>query len=94
LVIPPSGSVAVQVMVGAADESGARALSVFSRSDARPGWTLHAEGQLSSGRRDNAEPATDLSTWPPVGAVPVAVDGLYGRLAARGYGYGPAFQGH
>jgi polyketide synthase 12 len=29
LVIPPTGSVAVQVMVGAAEESGARAVSVF-----------------------------------------------------------------
>ena len=31
--------------------------------------------------------------WPPEGATPVdAADG-YQRLAARGYGYGPAFQG-
>jgi polyketide synthase 12 len=28
-----------------------------------------------------------------VGATPVDIDGLYDRLAARGYGYGPAFQG-
>src|ERR1035441_5418190 len=31
--------------------------------------------------------------WPPPGAVPVAVDGLYERMAAGGYGYGPAFRG-
>ncbi|HVQ98332.1 MAG TPA: type I polyketide synthase, partial [Mycobacterium sp.] len=93
LVIPPTGSVAVQVVVGAADESGARALSVFSRNDARPGWTLHAEGQLTSVHRREVEPDADLSTWPPVGAASVDVDGLYDRLAARGYGYGPAFQG-
>src|ERR1700743_728065 len=40
-----------------------------------------------------AEAGRDMSTWPPVGATPVDIDGLYDRLAARGYGYGPAFQG-
>ena len=40
-----------------------------------------------------AEAGADLSTWPPPGATPVDIDGLYDRLAARGYGYGPAFQG-
>ena len=40
-----------------------------------------------------AEPGADMSTWPPLGATPVDIDGLYDRLAARGYGYGPAFQG-
>ncbi len=31
--------------------------------------------------------------WPPPGAEVVAVDDLYGRLADRGYDYGPVFQG-
>ncbi|MGC2654972.1 MAG: SDR family NAD(P)-dependent oxidoreductase, partial [Mycobacterium sp.] len=53
-------------------------------------WVLHAEGVLSSA---TAEPAADLSAWPPVGAEPVDVTALYDRLAATGYGYGPAFQG-
>ena len=90
LVIPASGSVPVQVVVGGADESGGRAVSVFSRGDAHSGWTLHAEGIVRPG---SAEPGTDMSAWPPVGATPVDIDGLYDRLAARGYGYGPAFQG-
>ncbi len=90
LVIPAAGSVAVQVVVDAADDSGGRAVSVFSRGEARPGWTLHAEGAI---RSSGAEPGTTLSTWPPVGSAPVDIDGLYDRLAARGYGYGPAFQG-
>jgi polyketide synthase 12 len=51
---------------------------------------LHAEGVLSSG---TAEPGADLSTWPPVDAEPVNVTAVYDRLAATGYGYGPAFQG-
>jgi polyketide synthase 12 len=90
LVIPVTGSVSVNVIVGGADESGGRAVSVFSRRDAHSGWTLHAEGVVRPGA---AEPGTDLSAWPPVGATPVDIDGLYQRLAARGYGYGPAFQG-
>ncbi|HZC10669.1 MAG TPA: SDR family NAD(P)-dependent oxidoreductase, partial [Mycobacterium sp.] len=90
LVIPATGSVSVQVVVGGAEESGSRAVSVFSRRDAHSGWTLHAEGVVRPGAGD---PGTDMSAWPPVGATPVDIDGLYDRLAARGYGYGPAFQG-
>ncbi|MBV9318806.1 MAG: polyketide synthase dehydratase domain-containing protein, partial [Mycobacterium sp.] len=90
LVIPATGSVAVQVTIGAADESGARSVSVFSRGEAGSAWVLHAEGVVRSG---GVEPGARMSTWPPVGATPVDIDGLYDRLAARGYEYGPAFQG-
>ncbi|HEY2503026.1 MAG TPA: SDR family NAD(P)-dependent oxidoreductase, partial [Mycobacterium sp.] len=85
-----SGSVAVQVVVGAAEESGQRSVSVFSRADASSGWVCHAEGALSTG---SVEPNADLSEWPPAGAVPVDVGDGYEQLAARGYGYGPAFRG-
>jgi polyketide synthase 12 len=85
-----SGSVAVQVVVGPAEETGKRSVSIFSRADAGSGWVCHAEGALSSG---SVEPSADLSVWPPAGAVAVdAADG-YQQLAARGYGYGPAFRG-
>ncbi len=90
LVIPATGAVSVQVVVGGADESGCRTVSVFSRRDAHSGWTLHAEGVVRPG---TTEPGADMSTWPPVGATPVDIDGLYERLALRGYQYGPAFQG-
>ncbi|WP_219067777.1 type I polyketide synthase, partial [Candidatus Mycobacterium methanotrophicum] len=92
LLLPTSGSVAVQVVVGPAEDSGHRSVSIFSRADAGSdsGWICHASGQLGPQSR---EPGADLSTWPPVGAKPVDIDGLYDRLAARGYGYGPAFQG-
>ncbi len=90
LVLPAGGSVAVQVVVGGPDESGARAVSVYSRAGAGAGWILHAEGALSAG---STEPTADLSVWPPVGAVPVEVADGYQRLADRGYGYGPAFRG-
>ncbi|MGB8208490.1 MAG: beta-ketoacyl synthase N-terminal-like domain-containing protein, partial [Mycobacterium sp.] len=93
LVIPATGSVAVHVVVGAVDDTGTRSVSVFSRGDEHSGWTLHAEGVVRPGSVDPVDPGTDMSTWPPVGATPVDIDGLYDRLATRGYGYGPAFQG-
>ncbi len=87
---PAGASVAVQVVVDGPDESGARAVSVFSRGEAGSGWQLHAEGLLSAG---SVEPTADLSVWPPAGAVAVDVGDGYERLAERGYRYGPAFRG-
>ncbi len=87
------GSVAVQVVVGPrsdSEESGQRSVSIFSRADGGSGWVCHAEGALSSG---SIEPSADLSAWPPVGAVAIDLADSYKRLAARGYGYGPAFRG-
>src|SRR5208282_5397112 len=31
--------------------------------------------------------------WPPPGAVPVDLEGVYDRLAGAGLGYGPVFRG-
>ncbi|ODR04079.1 polyketide synthase [Mycobacterium sherrisii] len=90
LVLPADGSVAVQVVVGGADDQGARPVSVFSRAEAGSAWSLHAEGMLRAGA---SEASVDLSAWPPAGAVPVDVGDGYDRLAERGYGYGPAFRG-
>ncbi|CPR07650.1 erythronolide synthase, modules 3 and 4 [Mycobacterium bohemicum DSM 44277] len=90
LVLPTSGAVQVQVVVGGPDELGGRAVSVFSRGEAGSGWVLHAEGLLSAG---SVAPSADLSVWPPVGAVALDVGDGYERLAERGYGYGPAFRG-
>jgi polyketide synthase 12 len=92
LLLPTGGSAAVQVVVGPASNTGQRTLSIFSRADgaAGSGWSCHAEGALSPGE---AEPAADLSVWPPAGAVAVDTADGYERLAAKGYGYGPAFRG-
>jgi polyketide synthase 12 len=89
LVLPAEGGVRVQVVVGGAGESGRRAVSVFSRGeDGR--WVLHAEGVLGVGV---AQPLSDLSGWPPVGAQAVDVSDGYERLAGWGYEFGPAFRG-
>ncbi|MEV6638218.1 SDR family NAD(P)-dependent oxidoreductase [Actinoplanes sp. NPDC051470] len=62
-------------------------VTVFSRaSDA---WTRHVTATISTSERTVTAP--DFTVWPPAGSVDVA--GLYDRLAAAGYEYGPAFQG-
>jgi polyketide synthase 7 len=91
LLLAPTEGVQVQLVVGAADESGARRLSVYSAAAAPDSdWVLHAEGVLRPG---TVTPAADLSVWPPAGAIAVDVTGAYAALAQRGYEYGNAFQG-
>ena len=91
LVVPQGAGLQVQVVVGAADESAGRPVSVYSRRD-RPDaeWSLHAEGTLGVSA---AEASVDLSVWPPDGAESVDISDGYARLAGRGYEYGPAFHG-
>ncbi|MFD4432958.1 type I polyketide synthase, partial [Nocardia sp. NPDC058497] len=99
LVLPARGAVAVRIVVDAAESGGVRAVRVYSRPDAVPAdladdtdWTAHAEATIAPASPSHTD--TDhLSAWPPAGAVGVAVDGLYDRLADAGYAYGPAFQG-
>ncbi|MDH6244450.1 type I polyketide synthase [Mycobacterium sp. OTB74] len=91
LLLPAADGVQIQVVVGAADDSGCRAVSVYSLgAEADSEWLLHAEGSLSTA---SAAPAADLSVWPPLGATAVDVTNAYERLAGRGYEYGPAFRG-
>ena len=91
LVVQPGPGLHVQVVVGAAGDFGGRAVSVYSRRDQPDAeWLLHAEGMLGVAA---AEASVDLSVWPPVDAESVDISDGYARLAARGYEYGPAFQG-
>ncbi|WP_406208075.1 SDR family NAD(P)-dependent oxidoreductase [Kitasatospora sp. NBC_01560] len=98
LLLPGQDAVRIQVRIGAPDDAGRRPLTVHSTPDAPDGadtdgaaWTCHATGTAAP-----AAPAAGWASgaaWPPAGAVPVGLDGLYPRLAADGLGYGPAFQG-
>ncbi|TGB13614.1 SDR family NAD(P)-dependent oxidoreductase, partial [Streptomyces palmae] len=90
LVLPERGGVQLRIAVGA-ESDGRRALDVHARAeDAEPDapWTHHAGGTLAAGRGAPVE----LGAWPPRGAVPLDVEGLYERAAERGYTYGPAFR--
>ncbi|WP_444545268.1 SDR family NAD(P)-dependent oxidoreductase [Streptomyces cinerochromogenes] len=94
LELPARGAVAVQVRVGAADDSGRRPLTVYARPDGRDDdepWTTHATGVLA---RDHAPAEPDgLAVWPPAGAERIDTDGLYAVMAETGLDYGPVFQG-
>ncbi|MFD9813806.1 type I polyketide synthase [Streptomyces sp. NPDC059080] len=93
LVLPEQGNVRVQVTVGEPDDFGHRPVSVYSRTeDTPPGqpWTCHARGALAVG--DGRAPEGS-GVWPPPGAEPVPVEGLYGRLTSLGAECGPAFRG-
>ncbi|GAB1818048.1 SDR family NAD(P)-dependent oxidoreductase [Herbidospora sp. RD11066] len=93
LPLPDQGGVRVQVTVGVPDDSGRRSVTVHSRDETAPDdtpWTRHAAGTLAVTAPSG--PGT-LTTWPPAGAEPVDVTGLYPGLVALGFDYGPAFQG-
>ncbi|HEX6352600.1 type I polyketide synthase [Actinophytocola sp.] len=91
LTLPERGKVRLQVTVGSPDESGLRPLTVHSRSDVDDApWAQHATGLLAP--EAGPEPG-GLTEWPPAGAEPLAVDGLYDGLAEAGFGYGPTFRG-
>ncbi|BBC63203.1 hypothetical protein MMRN_00990 [Mycobacterium marinum] len=95
LVLNAGTAVQVQVAVASAGQSGQRLVSMYSRAD-QPDqhWVLHAQGSVAPAAVQPAPAASaELSTWPPAGAEAVDIGGLYERLARRGYGYGPAFQG-
>jgi thioesterase domain-containing protein/short-subunit dehydrogenase len=63
-------------------------VGIYSRTGDDEPWTCHATGVL-----DDESPAAAAVEWLPVDAVPVSTADLYDRLAARGYEYGPVFQG-
>ncbi|KAB7838345.1 acyltransferase domain-containing protein, partial [Streptomyces mobaraensis] len=93
LVLPEQGDVHVQLVVEAPDASGDRAFSIHSRSEDTLGdgvWVRHASGVLGAAGRGEG---SVLGTWPPAGAEPVSLDGVYERYAEGGLVYGPVFQG-
>lgn len=91
LVLDEDIAVRLQVVVGAAGETGSRTVAVYSRRDGSDAdWLLHAEGTLGARA---AECSGELSIWPPSDASSVDIGDGYERLVERGYEYGPTFQG-
>ncbi|GAA2059771.1 type I polyketide synthase [Streptomyces cheonanensis] len=94
LVLKEHEPVHVQLTVGAPDTSGTRPFTVHARPDradgAPPAWTDHASGTLST--TPPPALAAPPAAAPPAGATAEPVDGVYERLAAAGYHYGPAFR--
>ncbi|WP_432280756.1 type I polyketide synthase [Streptomyces luomodiensis] len=96
LVLPDHGGVLLSLTVAEPDENGRRHLAVYSRAEdaghsgTDQPWTRHASGVLTP---DTADDAFELTSWPPEGATPVDLDGLYDGLSEHGLAYGPVFQG-
>ncbi|XXY93951.1 type I polyketide synthase [Sorangium sp. So ce296] len=88
------GGLLLQLHVAPPDARGVRAIAVHARPEADEGapWTRHATGLLAP-LRDLDASASDLRAWPPPGAAPQSIDGLYARLADAGLAYGDAFRG-
>ncbi|WP_223165905.1 polyketide synthase dehydratase domain-containing protein [Lentzea indica] len=88
LVLPESGGVQVQVIVGV-EENGHRSITIYSRSETAVDepWTEHATGVLGSGTV-----VAEVGEWPPQ-AEAIDVTDAYERFAENGFEYGPAFQG-
>ena len=93
LVIPEQGAVQVQVELGAPDESGRRAVTVYGRlaESGNGPWVEHASGFLAEEVGEVA--AFDATAWPPAGAEPLDVEDCYERFVDLGFDYGPVFQG-
>ncbi|WP_159002309.1 SDR family NAD(P)-dependent oxidoreductase, partial [Streptomyces sp. NRRL B-3229] len=93
LVLPETGGVRIQVVVGGV-EDGRRHVSLYSAAqDAGPEtpWTRHLTGTLTE--QAAAAPEFDFGVWPPAGAEKVALEGFYDGRREAGLAYGPAFQG-
>nr|BAP34739.1 type I polyketide synthase [Streptomyces sp. ML694-90F3] len=96
LAVPERAGVRLQLAVGAPGDDGTRTFTVHGRTEGAPAgtpWTRHATGVLAPATASVPGDAADLTAWPPPGAEPVPVDGLYPDLAGQGVVYGPAFQG-
>ncbi|MEV0186047.1 SDR family NAD(P)-dependent oxidoreductase, partial [Streptomyces sp. NPDC050625] len=103
LVLPETGAVRLQLVVGAPD-GGRRTVQAYARPEPAggseafedDGWVLHADGVLTTDDSDG-ETGFDLAQWPPAGAEPVLgedeTEEMYDRLAGHGYAYGAAFRG-
>ncbi|TLW91365.1 SDR family NAD(P)-dependent oxidoreductase [Saccharomonospora piscinae] len=85
----------LQLVVDAPDEAGRRPFTVYSRpADVEYDqiWLRHAAGVLRTAQP--TDPAgSDLTVWPPAGAVPIELDGAYDDAAKLGFDYGPLFRG-
>nr|WP_326672667.1 SDR family NAD(P)-dependent oxidoreductase [Streptomyces canus] len=91
VVVADEASVQLQVNVGAADESGRRTVSVYSRAGGQndASWVRHGAGTVAEAPAAPVE----LTVWPPTGAEAIEVSDFYDTLADLGLGYGPVFQG-
>ncbi|MFE6776901.1 type I polyketide synthase [Streptomyces sp. NPDC057702] len=87
----------IQIHIANPNTNGQHPLTIHSAPRVSQGdeveWTCHATGSLSAVAEAGVPGGGVGVTWPPEGAEPVSVEGIYPRLAEDGLVYGPAFQG-
>ena len=89
LIVPAQGGISLHVELDA--EPGRRMITVYSRADDDDAaWVVHATGVLTD---ETTVPDFEPAQWPPAGAVPLDLSGLYEDLAVGGLRYGPVFRG-
>ncbi|MGO4650005.1 polyketide synthase dehydratase domain-containing protein, partial [Nocardia sp. 2YAB30] len=108
LPVPSTGSVELRVVARGPDETGARTVSVYSRSrsddepdalefedgvdDHSSRWVRHVVASVIA---ESGTPSidTDSASWPPAKVTAMDIGDAYPDLAELGYGYGPVFRG-
>ncbi|MEU8252369.1 SDR family NAD(P)-dependent oxidoreductase, partial [Nonomuraea sp. NPDC048916] len=94
--LSPESGTAIQAVVGMADATGRRPITVYSRSEtAAPTvrWTRHVTGFLAASSTPPAVAGEAVGAWPPAGAEEVDISDVYDYLAGEGLHYGPMFRG-
>jgi acyl transferase domain-containing protein/acyl carrier protein len=95
LVLPDEGTIEIRVHISPLDDQARRGLLIESRTRHRHStpeqWRCHAEAEISA--TAVASTPAQLEPWPPTGATPVHIAGLYERLSRDGYRYGSLFRG-
>ncbi|WP_276615497.1 type I polyketide synthase, partial [Nonomuraea basaltis] len=92
LELPSRGQVTIRVVAGRSAVDGRRPVEIHSIGEDGV-WLRHATGFLSPAPAPGPAAAHEFADWPPPGAEPLDVTGLYPAMANRGYDYGPAFRG-
>ncbi|MET7426649.1 type I polyketide synthase [Dactylosporangium sp. NPDC005555] len=93
LPMPATGATNLQVEVGDADPAGQRGITIRSRPQGAGDtpWATHATGSISP-ETPQQEAYAWATSWPPPGAAPIDITGMYEDLAELGYDYGPDFR--
>ncbi|WP_455908277.1 type I polyketide synthase, partial [Streptomyces hygroscopicus] len=96
LVLEEDTGTLLRVVVAEAGADGRREISVHARPEADGAeWVCHASGAVRPPGPGAAQPpgSGSAAVWPPAGAEPVPVDGVYDGMAERGLEYGELFRG-
>ena len=83
----------MQVLVDDVEESASRRVRILSRGEDEDGWTLHAEGRISTGHSGPAQGTSPLDIEGLKGGLsPVDLAAYYRAKSAVGIDLGPSFR--